>query len=294
MLSLAVEKHNKSSITKNSAVLQSILMKGLDLRRQAGAEREMEAAASKNVAHIEEKLNEMALKMIYKLNDAAFRPMFVQLVEWASTGLPASQRKGLKCRRYSVYGFLRTFFGGLGSIVTNYATYVLEDAVKILKTLDPNDLDDGLLWNRVLQVLKTCFEHDQDDFWQAPSHFGAVAPALLDQFLHASVADVSGYLIPALVELAAAADSQAHQKDINAGLMKHLKSESTAVRLAAVKCQQELTDRLGEEWLSMLHEMLPRISELQEDDDEVVERETQKWILKIEGVLGEPLDAMLQ
>jgi U3 small nucleolar RNA-associated protein 10 len=55
-----------------------------------------------------------------------------------------------------------------------------------------------------------------------------------------------------------------------------------------------LTDRLGEEWLSMLHEMLPRISELQEDDDEVVERETHRWIVKIEGVLGESLDSMLQ
>ena len=66
------------------------------------------------------------------------------------------------------------------------------------------------------------------------------------------------------------------------------------MRLAAVKCEQELTDRLGEEWLSMLPEMLPFISELQEDDDEVVEKETHRWIVKIEGVLGESLDSMLQ
>ena len=66
------------------------------------------------------------------------------------------------------------------------------------------------------------------------------------------------------------------------------------MRLAAVKCQQALTDRLGEEWLTMLHEMLPRISELQDDDDQVVETETHRWIVKIEGVLGESLDAMLQ
>jgi U3 small nucleolar RNA-associated protein 10 len=51
---------------------------------------------------------------------------------------------------------------------------------------------------------------------------------------------------------------------------------------------------LGEEWLSMLPEMLPFISELQEDDDEVVEKETHRWIVKIEGVLGESLDSMLQ
>jgi U3 small nucleolar RNA-associated protein 10 len=160
--------------------------------------------------------------------------------------------------------------------------------------MKPKSPEDGQLWSRVLQVLATCFEHDQDDFWQAPSHFGAIAPVLMDQFLHAGSVDVSERLIPAVVELAAAADSQAHQKEINAALMKHLKSEQTAVRLAAVQCEQALTDRLGEEWLSMLHEMLPRISELQEDDDEVVERETHRWIVKIEGVLGESLDTMLQ
>jgi U3 small nucleolar RNA-associated protein 10 len=73
-----------------------------------------------------------------------------------------------------------------------------------------------------------------------------------------------------------------------------MRSETASVRLAAVKCEQELTDRLGEEWLSLLPEMLPFISELQEDDDEVVEKETHRWIVKIEGVLGESLDSMLQ
>jgi U3 small nucleolar RNA-associated protein 10 len=153
---------------------------------------------------------------------------------------------------------------------------------------------DRQLWGRVLSTLSKCFEYDQDDFWQAPSHFGSIAPVLLEQFLHAPHFDVEADLVPAIVELAAAADSQTHQKELNSGLLKHLRSEQAGVRLAAVKCEQAVTDRLGEEWLSMLHEMLPRISELQDDDDEVVERETHRWIVKIEEVLGESLDAMLQ
>jgi U3 small nucleolar RNA-associated protein 10 len=101
-------------------------------------------------------------------------------------------------------------------------------------------------------------------------------------------------LVPAIVELAAAADSSDHHKELNGAILKHMRSENASVRLAAVKCEQELTGRLGEEWLSMLPEMLPFISELQEDDDEVVEKETHRWIVKIEGVLGESLDSMLQ
>lgn len=55
-----------------------------------------------------------------------------------------------------------------------------------------------------------------------------------------------------------------------------------------------LAERLGDEWLSHLPEMLPVIGELQDDDDELVERETGRWIKLVEGVLGESLESMLQ
>ncbi|EHK16683.1 uncharacterized protein TRIVIDRAFT_41047 [Trichoderma virens Gv29-8] len=294
MLGMAIEKHPKSAITKNAGVLSSILLKAFDLRRQVLAKGETSDALFARVTALEESMNDKALKMIYKLNDAAFRPIFAQLIEWSSTGLPKDDKVGLAARRYSVYGFLQSFFDNLKSIVTNYATYVLEDAVKILNSVDVKISGEKQLWSRVLNTLAKCFEHDQDDFWQAPSHFGAIAPVLMEQYAHAPLVNVDEALIPTTVELAAAADSQAHQKELNSALLKHLRSEKAAIRLAAVKCEQALTDRLGEEWLSMLHEMLPRISELQEDDDEVVERETHRWIVKIEGVLGESLDAMLQ
>ncbi|PNP57868.1 hypothetical protein THARTR1_02026 [Trichoderma harzianum] len=294
MLGMALDKHPKSAITKNAGVLSSILLKAFDLRRQILAKGETSDATLARVTALEESMNDKALKMIYKLNDAAFRPIFVQLVEWSSTGLPKGDKVGLAARRYSVYGFLQSFFENLKSIVTNYATYVLEDAIKILSSVDVKISGEKQLWSRVLNTLAKCFEHDQDDFWQAPSHFGAIAPVLMEQYAHAALVNVDEALIPTTVELAAAADSQAHQKELNSALLKHLRSEKAAIRLAAVKCEQALTDRLGEEWLSMLHEMLPRISELQEDDDEVVERETHRWIVKIEGVLGESLDAMLQ
>ncbi|KAM0301160.1 hypothetical protein HYE67_007015 [Fusarium culmorum] len=294
VLGLAIDKHPKSSISKNAMLLSSIITKVFDLRRQERVKGEFGEQDLLRLSALDASANDKALKMIYKLNDAAFRPVFVQIIEWSNSGLPKSDRLGRSLRQFSVYGFLEAFFGTLKSIVTNYATYIVEDAVKILTTVDLKNPEERQLWTRVLQTLGNCFEHDQDDFWQAPAHFGAVGPVLMDQFTHAGMVEVTDDLIPTTVELASAADSQAHQKELNSALLKHLRSESAAVRLAAVKCQQALTDRLGEEWLSMLHEMLPRISELQEDDDEVVERETHRWIVMIEEVLGESLDAMLQ
>ena len=73
-----------------------------------------------------------------------------------------------------------------------------------------------------------------------------------------------------------------------------MRDEKAAVRLAAVKTEVELTNRLGEEWLGNLPEMLPFISEGLEDEDEGVEREVKRWVVIIEGVLGEGLEGMLQ
>ena len=239
-------------------------------------------------------MNDVAIKMIHKFNDVTFRPIFSNLVEWASTSLPKKDKTGRALRLQSVYGFMAVFFDDLKSIVTSYATYLLDNSVEVIQNVDPKDEVSRVLWSKVLRTLTKCFEHDRDEFWQSPSHFGAIAPVLCAQFTLASSLPLTDDLIPAIVELAAAADSQDHHKELNSSILKHMRSESASVRLAAIKCAQSLTDRIGEEWLSMLPEMLPFISELQEDDDDVVEKETHRWIVKIEGVLGESLDSMLR
>lgn len=238
-------------------------------------------------------MNDVAIKMIYKFNDSTFRPIFANLVEWALS-LPKKDAAGRILRLQSIYGFMEVFFGNLKSVVTSYAAYFLDNAVDTLKSVNIKDEESMELWSRVLRTLAKCFEHDQDDFWQSPSHFSVIAPVLCGQFAHANDLALLHELVPAVVGLAAAADSSGHQKELNGAILKHMRSEAASVRLAAVKCEQALTDRLGDEWLSMLPEMLPFISELQEDDDDVVEKETHRWIVKIEDVLGESLDNMLQ
>lgn len=280
-------------MTKNSQTLSAIFLKAFDLRRQWTLA-EDEDYDNDTMIEIETIVNDVAIKMIYKFNDSTFRPIFSKLIEWAASALPKKDKSGRNLRLQSVYAFLAVFFGNLKSIVTSYATYFIDNVVEALTTVNPKDDESKELWVRGLRTLVESFRHDQDDFWQSPAHFDAVAPALHTQLVHASNLPVVEELIPAIVELAAVADSPDHHKELNSAILKHTRSEESRVRLAAVKCEQALTDRLGEEWLSLLPEMLPFISELQEDDDDEVERETHRWIVKIEGVLGESLDSMLQ
>ncbi|KAK4179285.1 hypothetical protein QBC36DRAFT_298655 [Triangularia setosa] len=294
ILGLALDKHARSVVTKNINILSGIFTKTLDLRRMIAIG---EFKAELDVAQLEEidsLIIQTTLKMIYKLHDAVFRPVFSNLIEWGWSGLPKSDVSGRTLRLVSLYTFLDAFFEGLKSIITNYASYIVDSASSILSGTNFADANEKLLWKRVVRTLTTCFKHDQDGFWQAPSHYNAVAPVLVQQFLHAANFDATEELIPALVELASAVDSQEHRKELNTSLLKHLESPAVAVRLAVIKCQQGLTERLEEEWLRGLAEMLPRISELQDDEDEGVERENARWIVGIEEKLGESLDSMLQ
>lgn len=146
--------------------------------------------------------------------------------------------------------------------------------------------------------LKSCSDADifaPADFWTAPSHFTTISTPLLTQLSACAASPVlQTHVVPALTALAAAAHSGDHHKSLNSAILKFMRADDDVTRLAAVKAQQSLTEALGEEWLGLLPEMLPFISELQEDDDEEVERETLRWIRRIEEILGESLEGMLQ
>ncbi|KFX95934.1 hypothetical protein V490_03613 [Pseudogymnoascus sp. VKM F-3557] len=292
ILSTAIDKHTKATVTKHSPILSTIFLSAFDLRRQwtiSSAD-----ISEDEITEIENLVNSVAIKMIYKFNDSTFRPIFANLLEWASTGLPKKDTEGRLLRLRSIYSFTTLFFTHLKSIVTSYTTYLLPSALSALESVDPSNPASRALWSHALHTLAAAAAHDQDDFFQAPAHFDVLAPALTSQLAHAATLPLVEDLVPALVELAAVADSADHHKALNAAIMKSLRDTAPAVRLAAVKAEEALTERLGEEWLALLPEMLPFISELQEDEDEEVERETHRWIVKIEGVLGESLDAMLQ
>ncbi|KAK4190081.1 hypothetical protein QBC35DRAFT_461418 [Podospora australis] len=294
ILGMALDKHTKAIVTKNVSTLSTIFVSTLDLRRVVGTGASTATYSATELDEAEAMIGQTALKMIYKLNDASFRPIFEKLTQWAWGDLPNSDAAGRTLRLLSVYAFAHTFFDSLKSIVTSYGSYILDSAAQVLAATNFKDASDKELWKRVLRTLTSCFQHDQDGFWQSPNHFDAVAPVLVQQFLHAGTVDLTEELIPAVVELGAAADSQEHHKELNGSLLKHLRSEQAAVRLAVIKCQQALTEKLDDEWLRALPEMLPYISELQDDDDETVERENRRWIVGIEEKLGESLDSMLQ
>ena len=147
---------------------------------------------------------------------------------------------------------------------------------------------------RLVLGIQRTLKADLKDFYRSPSHFALISAALLDQLENALKVPLLPELIPAVTELAVATDSAIHYKEMDAVILRSMRSNKAAVRLAAVQTERALTERLGEEWLALLPEMLPFISEALEDDDEAVENEVQMWVAGIERILGESLAPMLQ
>jgi U3 small nucleolar RNA-associated protein 10 len=287
LLRTTIDMQTKAKLIKASTTLFSLLLQLFKLRQTIASQEEQEFD-EEETEQLDDTLNESALAMVLKLNDATFRPFFIQLVDQEGAMFKKPENA------IPFYKFLAAFFDKFKSIVTTYASYMMEPAAKMLTYLSNEDADANLR-SAVLSALQKSFQHDQDAFWQAPSHYGTVLAPLVNLLNLSAAEQVVAEVIPTITELAASSTSSLdNHRELNTILLRYMRSDSAATRLATVKCEQSLTRRLGEEWLGLLPEMLPFISELREDDDEMVERETQRWISQVEEVLGESLEGMLQ
>lgn len=113
ILSVAIERQPKSVVAKQSQNLLNIFLGAFDLRRIQCSPRTDDSYEEDEIYEVEISANKVAIKMIYKLNDASFRPMFVKMLEWATTAANSKERKGQIYRQITWYTFLHAFFDTL-------------------------------------------------------------------------------------------------------------------------------------------------------------------------------------
>jgi U3 small nucleolar RNA-associated protein 10 len=289
-----VKHHSKSTVTENIEPVFTLLQSSFDIRSSHGTSESSTDDDEDELEQMDELVNATAMSVVLKLNDATFRPFYNSLTEWAMTPTLKKQRARTIARCTSVYSFTFTLFEQLKSLVTSYAGTLLSNAKELLESLDVSITSEADLVDLVAQTLASSFRHDQDGYWQSPAHFDAVAKPLLAQLAHSQIHAAEDHAIPAIRDLAAAAISPDHYKAMNTVIMSYMRHEDSEVRLAAVKCERAITEKLNIDWLTMLPEMLPVINELQEDDDGQVERETLRWMKQMEDITGQSIQDMLR
>ncbi|CAM9545090.1 unnamed protein product [Scytosiphon promiscuus] len=194
---------------------------------------------------------------------------------------------------------------------------------------DVNDDGDGdgagtpeYRWRRsaasrlVLSALRRCFQSDRSGF-VTKARFDLLLPAVVTQLdcgADFSALEGSGggegasdganevsscrlhaeeLVGPCLAQLASASGKDALWKAMaNAVLMK-TRSRRAGVRVAALVSLRQCFEVVGEEFLALLPECLPFLSELLEDGHPEVEGECRALVKYIEGILGESIESYL-
>ncbi len=282
LLAGSVKASPKSVVVKNAEKIAALLLQVFDLRRVQFTNRTEDSYTDDDVSEIEKTINSVTIEIIYKLNDSTFRPMFLQMVDWA-TVCPdvksSNLSKAQKLRQTTLFNFLAHFFNTLKSIVTSYATHIVEPAVTVLKEIcttslslsasaaslsskpkshrhpsSPVDQDALPLYLTTLAALHAALRHDHDAHFSIPSHFTPLAESLVVQLHLASHPTYNPHIrsavIPTIVALATAVvDTHEHLKKINSLICGLRRAEDAKVRLGSVWVHLALAgaeqDRVG-------------------------------------------------
>lgn len=284
---------------------------------------------AEDVVVVEQTTLDAFLRLIVKLNENLFKPLFLSFVEWATADpsmlsepvvVASSNNDGNQqpsnaeeARLRVFYRTLNCLFDRLKSILTPYYAHVIDTTADQLSMLgvarDSIELQEeadrsvkpvpGALWRAVVDSVYQSALHDTAGFWN-DDRIRKVCRPLAYQLGNTKETEdllyvdrVRDHLAPAISQLAVAAGNDALWKQINQEVLLKTRSESASVRVGSLVVLQACYERLGEEYLILLPESIPYLAELLDDDDVRVERATQETIKVIESHLGESLQSYL-
>ena len=156
----------------------------------------------------------------------------------------------------------------------------------------------------VLESIRVCCTHDSDGFLDDTRYNGIMPQvcALLSARLAFSsgvsgdesfLSFIDSFVSPCLSSLAVAIGQDLQWKPLNRKVLMTMRDNRRTVKLAAIKTLNKLFTEVGEEYLLLLPECLPFLSELLEDDNDEIVTVAGDLVRYIEDLSGEKLDSYL-
>jgi U3 small nucleolar RNA-associated protein 10 len=286
---IAIKCAQTQDITGHQKVIFAFILEALKLRARyahslATTDAEHTEYTKKATEVIEDHVLDLLKMTLPKSTAETFGPFFVRAMEFAAE--PRGEKEAIAAHLTAA----RIINASLDKLQELFMQFMPLALPLIIGTLDrkwdmaePTEVD--LLMGVTTVLVKSC---NIGEYWYAPANFDAVASRLV-RLLPLSMTHVS----PAVVALASGAGQQ-QLATINGQILVLLRSSETEDREAGAKAQEKLTEELGDEWLHLLPEMYPIMSELFEDPEENVVSAVWAWKKAAEGKMGMQLDEMLQ
>lgn len=295
---------DRDTITAHYKQLFRFYLSAFDLRSQSSVAEELD----ENGLEIAERhIIDSFVRLVLKLNESMFKPLFLTMVDWATAAENESAQEDgdsetdTGARGYIFYKMVDELLGRLKSIFAPYYAYVLDHALQLLADYK----EDGTwspTWNYVMASFTKALRYDNDGLL-SDDKLQSLVPVVVDQLSFAYddaeeyAQRTATFVTPAL--LALIKSSPAVVKKLNHAVLMTTRHDDESVRFAALDAIQNFYELeegggLGEDLLQYLPETIPFLAEILEDGSERVEKKGRMVIAKIEGLLGESLHEHLR
>ena len=279
----------------------------LPYRDQVNSEEQTESTPvePKDVEMVEDSVVEsLVTGIVLKLAEGTFRPFYHRVFEWATDSL----HRQITFYRFSVHAAER-----LKSLFVTFAGYVITKAGESLS-------ENVELTRAILQFFYHIFSNDREGF-VTTERFNLLVKPIVDlvsvrlvpnsyngeNIVRGSCESVffalfqieSDWVISGeisikdlnstIIQLAVATNDLnrwQHLVELLAGKSQH---KDSRVRLFTISSLEAIANELEKDFLPLLPPAVPFLADLLGDDDEKVEAETKKMLVKLEAIVGEPL-----
>ncbi|GFN81361.1 heat repeat-containing protein 1 [Plakobranchus ocellatus] len=244
---------------------------------------------------------EAFITLVFKLSEAQFKPMLLQIYSWAT------QEDASHNRVLFFYRLCDSLAEKLKSLFTLFAGHILKHSAQVLDSNNNSKskcrffgkgkaarLKSCKLVCYVLDCLQKTFAHDTEGFMNK-ERFDIVMQPLVDQLENelgkpsASKERAEQHVVPSITSLAAAARDDSLWKDLNYQILLKTRHQNPQVRLWALAALDAFHKQLGEDYTQLVPEAIPFLAELMEDESDEVEKYTQKVLAAMEVSVGENL-----
>lgn len=268
LLARALRNADRASISEHLRALSKVFLVALSIVKEDIQGQTFVIAAFK--------------ELVIKLNEAAFKPLFRRLYDWAFAGEvdPAQQATFIR-----LYNTLLDFFKNL---MNPYMTLLLPALHDTLKAFTTQTCTDFILWDGVIQTITKSLSFDDGSFWR-DDKLQQISILLVEQVEVTSKlndADAKRLLQDCLGVLIEAVTDDTLLKKINLNILMHTRSEDSRSRLTALTFSEALWRTHGGKLLGFVAETTTFIAECSEDENDMVVKESFRLKDAVESVAG--------
>ncbi|BEI90452.1 uncharacterized protein CcaverHIS019_0305220 [Cutaneotrichosporon cavernicola] len=259
-----------------------------DLRHRAAAKLELAT-----VDRVETSAINSFLELVTKLSDAAFKPLFVRLYDWAVVDLSAGVADAhVIARRIILLHVMDGLLDRFRHLLTPYMATLLPLVDELLAAYKTGEVADYGLWALLLSVLAKSMDVDDGAYWTDAGLLkllpAVVAQlALTDDELAVAAAGADSPPAKTLAALAAATTSETTLKKVNGTVCLATRADEPKARMATLRALDAMWERHSDELIQFVPETVAEfLVELLEDENLEVEGLARKVLARIEGVTG--------